>query len=88
MAKRSATQQDNGITTVLIEVPLLDAKNHKSYGHVDVQLRGQRAPLQNVWRKVHMALKTSHAQLSCGKHVDSPADAIRWVLERIAAEEG
>ncbi len=33
-----------------------------------------------------MGLHHEHARLASGKHVDSPADAVRWLLEQIANE--
>lgn len=49
--------------------------------HVEVQLSHTEAV---AFRSVQEALDASHTRLACGRIVQSKADVIRWLLERIA----
>ncbi len=38
--------------------------------------------------RIRDGLRDRHAQLGCGRHVETLADSIRWLLERVHAAAG
>jgi hypothetical protein len=69
------------IATVVIELPVGAIPEGVFVSrHVDVQLKGAQA---RAMRRLFEGLLDQGAKLANGRRVASPADAVRYVLERI-----
>lgn len=75
------------MVTITITLPVSDPRGYIAQEtlqsirpHIDCRMRSEdeRVGL----RHVHQGLVDSHAQFADGKHVDSMADAVRWVCEQ------
>ena len=67
--------------TAEITVPLGDLEaGQYNPRHLDLRLTVQQAA---SLRRVYVGLNDGHAQLADGRHIDSAADAVRWLLERV-----
>lgn len=67
-----------------LSVPLANAVAERSYigRHLDVHLsRDQATTLHRLFRALH----DRHARLDNGRHIDRPADAVRYLLEQLGA---
>ena len=73
---------------VTIEVPVAEipAETYVQR-HIDVHLVGRYggAAQRRALKRLTVGLNESHTTLKCGKHVDTTADAIRWLLEQIGS---
>lgn len=70
--------------SVVIEVPLLEiADNGYISRHVEINNLPPKhaATLKALTRALH----EQHAKTAAGRHVDTPTDAIRWLLDQISA---
>lgn len=70
---------------VTIAVPIVPVSN-SPYVPRKLQLPFQSptdAELGRVAARVRDALRDTHAQLRGGRHVESIADGVRWLLERV-----
>jgi len=74
-------------TTAALYVPLAAAKLENCYigTHVEARLSHDQAL---TLRRVHLALDARGARLANGRRVIHVADAVKWLLEQIAADSG
>lgn len=70
---------DNAFVTV--ELPV--AGGESTILHIDARLTTPTQ--QRAMSSLATALKATHAQTANGDHVDTAAQAIRWLLEQVAA---
>lgn len=72
------------ISSVLIEIPVMpfDASKYRT-NQLHLRLTQRQA---DAMRVIFDGLHEAKRKLDSGKHVDSPADAVKWILERIADE--
>ncbi len=71
--------------SLIIELPFADiSAQDKGYvkAHIDIQLNGVQA---KTLKALMRALHDTHQRTTVGRHVDSVTDAIRWLLDQIAA---
>lgn len=54
--------------------------------HVDFQVR--RLSRRRTLRRMLDGLRGSHALLTDGRHVETPCDAFRWVLDQVSEQIG
>jgi hypothetical protein len=53
---------------------------------IEVSLRSPRdAASANALARIRDGLRERHTQLDCRRHVETYADAVRWLLERVHA---
>ena len=82
MAKRKAEEKREETLTISLSLGEFDETAYAQQ-HVDVQLdRRQSVALKRLLAWLH----SKHASLASGRHVETPPDAIRWLLEEIAFE--
>lgn len=75
------------IRRVSLEIPLCPALVSGYLPRtLQVPLRG--GSQKSIVQRLRLALTASDAQLASGKHVESNADAVRWLLDAIAAGNG
>jgi hypothetical protein len=56
---------------------------------IEVSLRSPRdAASANALARIRDGLRERHTQLDCRRHVETYADAVRWLLERVHAAAG
>lgn len=56
---------------------------------IEVSLRSPRdAASACTAGRIRNGLRDRHAQLGCGRHVETLADTVRWLLERVHAAAG
>ena len=67
------------VETVTIEVPLR-GEHDRGPGHVDAQLDRKQA---GILRRVQNALNHGNYRTANGRHVNTRADAVRWLIEKI-----
>lgn len=67
--------------TVEVSVPLAVLDDGYAARHVDVQFKTARQ--KRTMRRIVRALQDQHAQMLDGRHVDSAASAMRWLIEQI-----
>lgn len=72
-------------TEVTITVPLgpLPEKGYRPR-HVEVNLQ-REVPQQEALYRLRVGLNNADTRTANGRHVTSNADALRWLLERIAS---
>ena len=67
------------------DIPLASMEEGTYHGrHVQVRLREEESVM--LWR-LRKGLQMRHAQLPQGWHVESNADALRWLLARLGEAE-
>ena len=66
-----------------IEVPLLGDFD-KGPGHVDAQLNRKQA---TTLRQIQHALDMGDCRMANGKHVNTKADVVRWLIDQIGGDE-
>ena len=83
---KSATQ--SGREVVRIMLPMGETPVGESYvsRHVEVNALSHEQAL--AMRRLFDGLQESVARLKSGKVITHPADAVRWLLEQIAAQLG
>lgn len=71
--------------TTVIEVPMAElTESEYAARHIDVRLIGDEA---RVFRSFVKGLQEQHARLTCKRHVDTNAQAIRWLCQQLIANE-
>jgi hypothetical protein len=82
-ATDAPTERAEPHSTVLVGLPVRLPPNPDVYvsRHVEVRLDRRQA---TALRRVFDGLNANHARLASGRHVDSAADVVRSILERIA----
>lgn len=83
--KADADLDDGGPELIIVQiavpvVPLNETVYRVRHVNVNLSTEDQQIGL----RRVFDALHGLHAKLANGRHVDTPADAVRWLLERVA----
>jgi len=81
LEEQPETAAEPTVEIVQVSVPLAELKpNEYLNTHVDARLDpDQRVAL----RRLYNALWQQHAHLASGRHVESAADAVRWLLEAV-----
>ncbi len=75
--------ESNGEHTVRIDVPLAEPGPDTYVGkHVEARLTAEQGEILNY---LFTALHGQGATLRSKRHVDTRADAVRWLLERVGA---
>lgn len=72
--------ESDGVS-ILLPVGELPTDGHvRRFNHLDVRLT-DKSHIE-AFQKLFYALNQSHTLLACQKHVDTPADVIRYLIER------
>lgn len=79
MPKKQTTETEATIPTVLIEAPFIEQGGYVAE-HVELRLYPQQ---KRVLGGILRGLKEQHALLKNGRHVESLAHAILWMLEQV-----
>lgn len=75
--------KESGGSTV-IEVPISEIPDNVPITrHLDARLPFEDA---KVMRAVFEALHARHAKLNSGKHVDTPQQAVQWMLQEVGRQ--
>ena len=74
---------------VTLTVPLGEGDLTLPPRKIEVSLRSPRdAASANALTRIRDGLRERHTQLDCRRHVETYADAVRWLLERVHAAAG
>jgi len=69
--------------TVSIEIPVADIPTD---GHVrrftNVDCRLTEKGHVEAFQRLYYSLNQTHTQLACGKHIDTPSDVVKYLLEQ------
>lgn len=79
-----AKSGQNGSVNVTVAVAVSPPGVHRTR-HVEARLSPRQA---EAMRRMYDGLRLGHHQLDDGRHVDSAADVVRWILERAADDLG
>jgi len=71
------------VVTAMVEVPLASVSGYVSM-HLEIRFRPGEGYLAETLKRLHEGLYQRSEKLASGKHITSPADAIRWMLEQVA----
>jgi len=72
------------LVNATVSVPLATVSGYIAT-HVEVRFRHGEGHMAETLKRLHEGLYQSSAKMANGTHIKSPADAIRWLLEQVAA---
>ena len=81
-AKKPARCPTDGVREIALELPMLSEPDRYTTRHLDIQLRQAQAI---ALRMLFNGCQERRARLADGKYINTTADAVRFLLERIGA---
>lgn len=83
---RSVLESENGEPTgatifiPLAEIPTEGNVRRSTFTNIDCRL-SEKGHVES-FQKLYYCLNQTHTQLACGKHIDTPSDVIKYLLEQ------